>query len=101
MTMIKALDLRGKTKDDLKDFIFKLSPYSDPRISKFQTLFQNILDDETYIHMEVLGEATKTSIKYFMVWRNFNNTQLFAGTAFVPNDEVRAGVNLRNYEPKE
>ena len=99
--MIKELDLKGKTKDDIQEFIFKLSPYSDIRLSKFKTLFNNFLDDETYTHMEVLGEATKTSVKYFMVWRNFNNTKVFAGTAFVPNDEVKRGVILSNYEPRE
>lgn len=99
--MIKALDLRNKTKDDIRDFIFKLSPYSDYRLSKFKNLFSKFMEDEAYQHMEVLGEATKTSVKYFLVWRNFNNTIVYAGTEFIDNDEVRKGVNLTKYELKE
>lgn len=96
--MMKSLDLKGKTKDDIREFIFKLSPYSDIRLSKFQKLFDDFLSDETYQHMEVLGEATKDSVKYFLVWRNFNNTKVFAGTAFIPNTEVQRGVHLKQYE---
>lgn len=99
--MIKALDLANKTKEDIQNFLFKCCPYSDVKLMKFQKLLNDVLSNKDYIHQETLGEATNTSVKYFMVWRNFNNTKMFAGTAFVPNHEIQRGVNLKEYEPTE
>lgn len=101
--MITSLELKGKTQQDIAEFIFKASPFSSPKTRKFADLVVNVINDETFTHTEILDEVdTKDSVpkaKYFLVWRNFNNTKLFAGTTFIPNTEIQQGLNLKHYEP--
>ena len=101
--MITVMELKGKSQQDIAEFIFKASPFSNPNSRQFADLVVNVINDETYVHTETLNEVdTKDSVpktKYFLVWRNFDNTKLFAGTTFVPNNEVSQGINLKQYEP--
>lgn len=101
--MITVMQLKGKTQHDIAEFVFKASPFSNPNSRQFAELIVNIINDETYAHIESLAEVdTKDSVpktKYFMVWRNFDNTKLFAGSTFIPNSEIKQGVNLKQYEP--
>lgn len=101
--MITSLELKGKTQQDIAEFIFRASPFSNPNSRKFSELVVSVINDESFVHTEILNEVdTKDSVpksKYFLVWRNFDNTKLFAGTTFVPNTEVQKGINLSQYEP--
>ena len=101
--MITSMELKGKTQQDIAEFIFKASPFSNPKSRKFTNIVTEVINDETYVHTESVGETdNKDSVpktKYFLVWRNTQNTKLFAGTTFIPNIEAQKGIHLSNYEP--
>lgn len=104
--MIRVLyNLKNKSKDQIREFVFRTSPYSEITIPKFLSLINKFLGDMDLIHMEALGEVdtvtdrTQTLQKYFMLWRDgVSGDKLYSGTAFVPDTEVTRGVNLRDYE---
>lgn len=101
--MIITMELKGKTQQDIAEFIFKASPFSTPNTTKFANIVTNVIEDETYIHTESVGEVDNTDsvpkVKYFLVWRNYENTRIFAGTTFIPNTEAQQGIPLSKYEP--
>ena len=104
--MIKALLLQGKTEDEIKDFVFKLSPYSDIKSEKFVSFWNMWWKGEQprRPYMAQLKEMDKnTDIvlqRYFMVWTTFDNKKLFAGTEFIPENKAHTGLDLSVYESK-
>lgn len=98
--MIFKLDITPKTTGkEVEDFIIKSSPFSDKNM-RLVMLFENLKNSPLYTHIETLGHEDKNtnSEQYFLVWRNFDHTQLFAGTKFINNQEAVHGINLANHE---
>lgn len=103
--MISKLNIQDKTHDEILQFVFKTSPYSTPKTKKFTEIIDKVMNDKHYTHVESMGEVdTKDNIKkvkYFLVWKSFDNKTMFSGTAFIPYNEINQGLVLQNYEPKE
>lgn len=98
--MIFRLDITDKTTGkDVEDFIFKASPFSDKNM-RLVMLFQKLKEDPLYSHTETIGHEDKNtnSEQYFMVWRNFDHTKIYAGTKFITHEEATQGINLSNHE---
>lgn len=98
--MIRSLELNGKSKDDISNFIFEISPYGDPKNEELRKLTELVNNDPKYYHVASVGEVDRPSQseKYFMIWRNFDNSKLFGGIVFVPFTEADTGINFKNYE---
>lgn len=98
--MILRLDMDDKTtKKDVEDFIIKVCPFSDKN-QKLVRIFEKLQNDPLAFHIETLGNENKStnSEEYFLIWRNYDHSALFAGTTFINHQEALAGINLANHE---
>lgn len=97
--MLKKLILESKTKDEIEDFIFKLSPYSDKN-NRWKNFLSTLYINKNYI--ESMSEVDKSDgiikQKFFIAWFAWDNKILYAGTAFVPEQEFTKGISLSDYE---
>ena len=100
---IKSLNITDKTTEsEIEDFIFKASPYST-RTGKFEEVIKKLRENKLATHGEAVGASDRVnkSELFFLVWRKFDNSKIFAGTKFIPHTEITTGINFFNHEPSD
>lgn len=106
--MIKSISTINKTEEELRDFVFKLSPFSDIKSEKFLSFWKQWYYSDTNPrpgYMAQLKEMDKrdgkTLQRYFLCWSSFDSKTFFAGTTFIDEAIAHNGLDLSQYEPKE
>lgn len=101
--MLKAIST-SENIATIKDLIFRLSPYSVDSIQKFNNIVDRFLTDEHYQHIEFTGQLDTKTVrnityqKYFLIWRSFDRSKIFAGQLWISEREAQDGLNLRRLE---
>ena len=102
--MIRKLENVDKieSREELIDFIKKVSPFSDqnPRLMYvINEFFAGNMQRPYVVSMNEtsIDPITKiNSIKHFMIWSI--GTTMYVGTEFIPEPELTKGLNVSDYE---
>lgn len=101
--MLKAISTTNNVHQ-IRDLIFRLSPYSVNTIKKFNDIFDKFMSDEHYIHIEFTGQIDTKTVrnatyqKYFLIWRSFDRSKIYAGQLWISEREAHGGLNVRRLE---
>ena len=101
--MLKAISATNNVHE-IRDLIFRISPYSVDTIKKFSDIFTKFINDEHYQHVEFTGQIDTKTVrnityqKWFLIWRSFDKSKIFAGQLWISEREAHNGLDLRRLE---